>query len=430
MWMAIAPSPWHPEWQAPLVEIAAAVTPAMAWQDQVLLLDVKASLQWLGGVRGLKRRVQAELTTLGTGARVAIALTAPGARLLAMDANYPPQKARLVWRYALSVKRLAQRLDMVAIDWLPQASNHAQWLHRMGCHALGQLRVLERSELAARTDVALIKALDQAYGLAVFDYQPLKLPPQFQTQLELPYLIQHADALAPYLKRLLNALCDWLSAHHLALSRLECRLRHRDRRRAWQPTILMLAVGNPTDSFALLWRWLQVRLERTSLPAAVSDIGLVTRTLSPRSHVNLSLFTDDQPADASVSETLDLLRARLGQARVQQAAPKADYRVEHANSWHADDPGEPSPVVLDCGPHCPSWLLTEPKPLTVRQDQPCLQGPLRLLQGPYRIETGWWDNGLALRDYFVATDQSERRYWIYRERDQLNARWFLQGLFG
>lgn len=428
MWMAIAPTPWRPEWQAPLVDMAAAITPAMAWHDQALLLDVKASLQWLGGVRGLKRRVQAELTAIGANAHVAIALTAPGAWLLAIDMQAKPSS--LAWRYALSAKRLTQRLETVSIDLMPQAARHGELLHRMGCHALGQLKKLDRSELAARTDVALIKALDQTYGQAVFGYQPLKLPPQFQTQLELPYLAQNTQALAPYLKRLLQALCQWLTDHHLALSRLECRLRHRDRRRAWQPTTLMLAVRHPTDSFALLWRWLQLRLERTSLPAPVSDIGLVTRTLAPRDNANLLLFGDDQPADESISETLDLLRARLGQACVQQAVPKADYRLELANTWQTEEPGQPSPVVLEFGPHCPSWLLTEPKPLTIRQDQPCLQGPLRLLQGPYRIETGWWDHSLALRDYFVATDASERRYWIYRERDQFNARWFLQGLFG
>lgn len=428
MWMAIAPLPWRPEWQEPLVEVAAAITPTMVWHQHVLLLNVQASLQWLGGITGLKRRVQVELLALSIVARVGIATTAPGSWLLALTA--PNTNSLLAWRYGLSSKRLAQRLNHIGIDYLPGIKSHARWLHRVGCHTLGQLRALDRTELIARTDATLLKSLDQAYGQAVFTYQPLALPRQFQQQLELPRLIEHTGALESYLKRLIQTLCDWLREHHLALTRLECRLYHRDRRRAWQPTALMLAVQTPTDSFAVLWRWLQVRLERTSLPAPVSDIGLVTRSLTPRQQRNLSLFVDDHLNTESVTETLDLLRARLGQARVQQATPKADHRLEVANAWCSQQTVKPAAVIRDWGAHCPAWLIAEPKPLKVRQDQPQMQGPLRLLQGPYRIETGWWDDGLALRDYFVATDQSARRYWIYRERDQLAARWFLHGLFG
>jgi protein ImuB len=53
-----------------------------------------------------------------------------------------------------------------------------------------------------------------------------------------------------------------------------------------------------------------------------------------------------------------------------------------------------------------------------------------LLSGPERIEAGWWDGALALRDYFVAQGEEGACYWIYRERDASSARWFLHGLFG
>ncbi len=428
MWIAIAPTPWRAEWQTPLVELGAAITPNMVWHNQALLLEVQASLQWLGGVRRLKHRVQVECFALGLVARVAIAPSALGAWLLAMDAQSPPDAS--VWRYALSAKRLAQRLDPIAIDWLAQAHRHAAWLHRVGCHTLGQLRAVARAELLARTDATLLNAIDQAYGRAVFGYQPLRLPPRFEQRLELPRLVETAGALEPFLQRLVQALCDWLRAHHLALARLECRLLHRDRHRAWQPTILMLSVRTPTDSFAVLWRWLRVRLERTPLPAPVSDIGFLSRELRPRNQRNLTLFADEHVATESMSETLDLLRARLGQASVQQATPVADHRIEVANVWRNHDDLNSTQVSPSRGAHCPAWLMPEPKPLEVRHEQPCLQGPLRLLQGPYRIETGWWDHRLVLRDYFVAADQSQRRYWIYRERDQLEARWFLHGIFG
>lgn len=429
MWMAIAPSPWQAKWQTPLVELGAAITPNMVWHNQVLLLDVKASLLWLGGVRRLKRRVQSESLALGLVAHAAIAPSATGAWLLAMDLQL--QHSTKVWRYALTARRLTQRLDTIAIDLLAHAHRHTTWLHRLGCRTLGQLRNLARTELLARTDACLLNSLDQAYGHAVFAYQPLELPLRFEQRLELPRLVETTSALEPFLKNLMQALCDWLSAHHLALARLECRLQHRDRHRARQPTVLILSVGKPTDLFVVLWRWLRIRLERTALPAPVSDVGFLSRELRPRTQHNLPLFADEHLATESASETLDLLRARLGQASVQQAAPLADYRLEVANVWRDDDAApQPGLIAPSRGAHCPAWLIAEPRPIQMHHDQPYLQGPLRLLQGPYRIETGWWDHGLVLRDYFVAADQSERRYWIYRERGPLTARWFLHGLFG
>jgi len=81
----------------------------------------------------------------------------------------------------------------------------------------------------------------------------------------------------------------------------------------------------------------------------------------------------------------------------------------------------------------PLWLLERPQPLGERQQRPWLQGPLTLLAGPERIETGWWDGELIQRDYFIAGDTEGVLFWIYRERlpgDGMAAGWFLQGRFG
>jgi len=71
--------------------------------------------------------------------------------------------------------------------------------------------------------------------------------------------------------------------------------------------------------------------------------------------------------------------------------------------------------------------------LEVRGEKPHYHGPLRLLAGPQRLETGWWDDGaqgLALRDYFIARSDEAGLLWVYRERLQPNAvRWYLQGIY-
>nr|HPU52061.1 DNA polymerase Y family protein [Burkholderiaceae bacterium] len=81
----------------------------------------------------------------------------------------------------------------------------------------------------------------------------------------------------------------------------------------------------------------------------------------------------------------------------------------------------------------PLWMLEKPQALTERNNRPYSHGPLTLLAGPERIESGWWDSHLVQRDYFIASDESDMLLWIYRERlpeDGARHGWFLQGRFG
>lgn len=77
--------------------------------------------------------------------------------------------------------------------------------------------------------------------------------------------------------------------------------------------------------------------------------------------------------------------------------------------------------------------MPEPVPLAERQSRPLLDGQvLQLLCGPERIEAGWWDEGLAERDYFIAGTAEGALVWVYRARLPLSGGegWFLQGRFG
>ena len=103
-----------------------------------------------------------------------------------------------------------------------------------------------------------------------------------------------------------------------------------------------------------------------------------------------------------------------------------------ATSWHS--------LLPDA--LAPTWLLREPLPLEVAEGgQPCHHGPLRLLAGPRRVETGWWPDPaapgapVAARDYYIAQNPAAELLWVYRERATSAApsaagpRWFLHGLY-
>ena len=78
-----------------------------------------------------------------------------------------------------------------------------------------------------------------------------------------------------------------------------------------------------------------------------------------------------------------------------------------------------------------------PEPIAERDGRPWRRGTLRLLAGPERIESGWWQEGEtsgggtgdARRDYFVALTADARWAWIFREL-RAPGGWFLHGWFG
>ncbi|MCX7893973.1 MAG: DNA polymerase Y family protein, partial [Burkholderiales bacterium] len=74
----------------------------------------------------------------------------------------------------------------------------------------------------------------------------------------------------------------------------------------------------------------------------------------------------------------------------------------------------------------PFWLLPEPRPLAEIDAVPHHGGPLTLLAGPERIESGWWDGAPCTRDYFVARTRADALVWVYREH---RGGWFLHGVF-
>ncbi|MFM7568234.1 MAG: DNA polymerase Y family protein, partial [Betaproteobacteria bacterium] len=79
----------------------------------------------------------------------------------------------------------------------------------------------------------------------------------------------------------------------------------------------------------------------------------------------------------------------------------------------------------------PLWLIDPPVALSERNNRPFWESPLSLLAGPERIESGWWDDKLVLRDYFIAEDTSHRLLWIFRERlSDTGKAWYLHGRFG
>ena len=71
-------------------------------------------------------------------------------------------------------------------------------------------------------------------------------------------------------------------------------------------------------------------------------------------------------------------------------------------------------------PPRPTWLLPQPVPLR--------QSGLRIVSGPERLESGWWDDGDVRRDYYVLETPQGQRAWAFAAPGK-RGEWMLHGWF-
>lgn len=395
-----------------LAQVAYAYSAHVAFSDDDgLVLEVGASACLFGGLRALLRQLLAALADAGLRPRWAVAPTPRAAEWLCRSG--PP---RIVNSPAALVAALAA-LPLARVA----AAAEAAALHGLGLRTLGEVCALPRAELAHRLGPSLRARIDQALD-RLADPRPAYVPPaRFHGRVELPFAVATVAPLLFAANRLLHALAGFLRAHEAGVERLRLQLHHDD----GTLTALTLGLSRPSRDAGHLHALLRERCERLACDRAVTALALVVETLQPLAPAAAELFGDAAAADAS--RLVDRLRARLGHAGVHGLALHPDHRPERA--WRLAEPGTVStPLSRAC--RRPPWLLAQPQPLASVDGQPYHAGwPLRLLDGPERIEAGWWDGAPVARDYYVGEDAARRRLWIFRELHR-PACWCLHGLFG
>ncbi|MFJ9448705.1 Y-family DNA polymerase [Herbaspirillum sp. NPDC101397] len=405
-------------------------TPQAAFSDDAtIVLDIGASLRLFGGIRALCRRVRATVRQLGLTAAVSCAPTAAGAALLARHCHLPGHHHPRT----LSRPRLQRRLDRLPVSALPAALPYLDWLKGIGCRNLADLRGLPRAGLQRRGDTRMLDALDCAYGEATELHAWIETPPSFRQRIELTERIEHAEAAQHTVQALLAQLCGWLTARQLAVTQVCVQLEHERGRQAVAPTVIELALAEPTWQDAHLIRLLKERLAQLEISAPVIAVVLEAARTEAMAPASESLFPEPGGTPEDYKRLVELLVARLGAEHVLQPSPLADYRPEQANRWvSVMEPAAP----LDARPlpPRPGWLLEKPVALVMRQHRPYYGSRLRPVSPPERIEAGWWNGLLVTRDYYIAAGADHCHYWIYRERigdvDGVEPHWYLHGVFG
>ncbi len=354
-----------------------------------LLLEVQSSLGLFGPWPRFEARLRQELNALGFRQRITVAPNPAAARVLANAHD------------GLAVSddtTLREALGRLPVERLGLSREVATAFARMGLRSLSQLLALPRDSVARRFPAEVLLQLDTLLGrqpLALEFYRP---PDVFDARIELNFEVESHQALLFPLRRLTADLAAYLAGRDSGVQRFVLQLEHRNLAGS-RVVVGLLAAEREAG---MLFELTRGRLEQLQLPAPVLAVRLLARELPAFTPQHRQLFDERAQQTLPWEQLRERLRARLGDHAVQGLGACADHRPEHAWQTQAQAPHTALPA---CGPR-PGWLLTAPQPLR--------ESSLRILAGPERIESGWWDGEDIRRDYFLIETRAGQRGWAFR----------------
>ena len=392
-----------------------------------LVLEVQGSLALFGGAARLYRAFRAGCHAAGAAPVLTLAPT--------------PLAALVAGRSGVSFKVLDSQhlvsavstLPLAALRWPPQV---LQRLSRLGVYRVGQALRLPRAGFARRFGKETLQMLDQLVARDA-DLRPLfTVPERFRAKRQFVREREHHGEILQALQPLLRRLAEFLEARQCGITRITCRLRHRNQ----VHTDCVVRLAQPEAAAARFREWFAERLGKMALPGPVRSLELRSGELLSRAPVPESLWRPGEHGGGGESgllsgslELIERLRMRLGEGAVHGLACEDSHCPEGASRPVSpvapDFQRDASARPVTRQPARPLWLLEEPQQLREQEGWPQLAGPLRLRHGPERIESHWWEAHGIARDYYHATDGHGIAVWVFRERRPPH-RWFLHGLAG
>jgi protein ImuB len=376
-----------------------------------ILLEIESCLRLFGGLESFDQRLRQQLD--------------PCYYTYHLSYGSTPLAAHALSQAGISHNIIDNELDDsdlhdVAIPCLTLEGKHREHLQGMGLRTLGDLLQLPKDELGQRFGKGLLSYLDKVIGQQADPQPPFHIPQHFHNDVPFTCEISNTQMLLFPLKRLLQNLGNYLISTQKAVKQFTLLLHHHDK----TSTPLVIQMSQSAFKWQDFMTVTQLHLERTTLAQPVLSMSLQATQFLPLQVLHKDLLGKSIDMDSESHQLIDRLRARLGPKAVTGIALKQEHRPEKA--WEFIHPGKQQAEYKTL--KRPLWLLNRPKLLRVKEQQPFFHGLLDLMQGPERIETGWWDDTPVNRDYYIAKHVRGDTYWIYQDRDNTR-KWYLHGIF-
>jgi len=347
-----------------------------------LSLEVGHSLRLFGPWPRLEARMRDELRALGFRHRIVAAPNPHAARVLANVHD----------GYAFDAHTLDNALGQLPLERARLPREVAFSLSRMGVRKLRQVFALPRDALVRRFPPAVLDHLDAVRGGLVAPLRCYVPPEHFEGRIEFEAEVESSQALLFPLRRLSQDLAAFLAGRDGGVQRYTLVLEH-ERCAHSEVQVGLLA---PQRDATMLFELGRGRLEQARLPAPVRGFRLIARELPPFVPVARDLFEMRAQQDVPWPQLRERLRARLGDDAV--------HGIGHAPEHRPERVAMAGKALPETRPR-PGWLLPHVVPLR--------DHAVRVLAGPERIESGWWDGGDVRRDYYVVETSLGQRAWAF-----------------
>ena len=388
----------------------------------VLLLEVAGSLRLYGGLLSLRQQVAAGLQQQGLEASLAIAPTPLAATWLARAGR------RACIREPANISSALRNLPLSCLDW-PVTICEA--INAMGVSGVGDCLRLPREGFARRFGSQRLLQLDRALGRLPDPRASWRAPERFCADHEMLEEQSDREALFAICHELLASLERFLLTRQLGTQRLRFTFFH-----LRAPATQVFLGGAEFERRADHWLdLLRIRFERVVLPEPVIAVRLQGGRNQAMQTGNERLALQGKRRVTgrrySMAQLAERLAARIGNQSVHSVATVAEHRPQRAWRMQGFLDGQSIAPLSSVRRNLyrPLWMLPEPALLPAEQGYPLHQGRLTLLEGPERLETGWWDDDGIARDYYTAMNPQGLRLWVFRNRQRV-ANWYLHGIFG
>ena len=372
-----------------------------------LLLEIRGSVKLFGSLQKLHADIDACWRRLELTARSATAPSTLAALWLARAGKA---------MHGDDAGMLPSQLSEVPLACTAWEVEALQTLRAMGVTRVGELLRLPRAGLARRLSPAAVQALDIAVGSQPAPRRAFVPKERFRARSDFETEVEHAAYLEKALEPLIERCARFLRGRQAGVQRLLLKLHHRE----GPATEVTLGLASITSERRRLMDVAVQKLTRLEIKAPVRGIELISGSLRALSAASLDAFaglTGTGGRDTA-PQLVERLRARLGEEAVYGFCLIPEHRPEAA--WRRvrelRAPSSSERIIAAEMPR-PVWLLQEPLPLS-KPD---------ILQGPERIESGWWDGKGVARDYYIARRHHGAKLWVFQERQ--SKRWYLHGVF-
>jgi protein ImuB len=420
-------------------------TPSVSIQTcEGILMEVSTALMMHEGLSVLLSKLRRGTHELGYQVSCGVAPT-PLAAWLFAKARHHGYPVRACVAVANIETRLAD-LPLALLDWPPDVLSK---LSGLGIVRFADCLNLPSEGFSKRFGAERWADLQRILGRLPDPHAYFVIPETYRASTEFGFEVNDAMALLFPLRRLLSEMEGFLRGRGAGVQGYELVLTLSNK------ILVTLSVGmaKPERYAERLLSLARERLSQTLLPAPVLSMAIGVTRLMPFVESNRSWLPDPQGQSDSWAQLIDKLAARLGTDRVYRLQAIDDHRPEQSwqstaameahLTWRSNTRKKTGQATMapttrhegrDGLTHDgstrprPLFLLPVPRKLMLDGDVPLCHGRVDLIAGPERIETGWWNEQPALRDYYVGRNPHQETMWLYQDLRDLSS-WHLHGYF-